>query len=150
MLSITAIEDLLMARIREQLPYLATVESYQGAVDEAALAEGRMPVLRVPAVLPMLHARPAAPGEYGAGNDDLTHNFRLVVVCRSLRGQEAARRDGQGAYQILEDLRTALSGYLLAAELQLVRFTGDEALFVTREWAAYAANYSILQEVDNV
>ena len=144
-LTLAEIEDLLLARIRARLPYLLTVDSYQGQIDEKALEDGQV-VIRTPAVLALLKKTAGAPLAYGEGEE--TYEFTLIVACRNLRGQEAARREDQGVYQILQDLRRGLWDHSLAPELQPLDFVQDDAFFVTREWAIYFATYTVKQEVE--
>lgn len=144
-LSLTEIEDLLLARIRAELPYLLTVDSYQGQIDEKLLSDGQV-VIRTPAILVLLKKTTGAPLAFGANEE--TYEFTLIVACRNLRGQEAARREDQGVYQILQDLRRGLWDYQLAPELLPLDFVQEDAFFVTREWAIYFATYTVKQEVE--
>lgn len=145
MLSLTEIEDLLLARIKAQLPYLVTVESYQGQIDEKAIEDAKV-VIRTPAVLVLLKK---TAGSLIAFNEvEETYEFTLIIACRNLRGQEAARREDGGAYQILTDLRRALWDYTLAPALLPLEFVLDDAFLVTREWAIYFATYTTKQEIE--
>ena len=141
-LDVGQIEDLLLDRIRAELPYLATVESYQGQIKE----DVEQIAIRTPAVLALLKDASGIPASFGS-YDDL-YRFTLIVACRNLRGQEAARREEGGAYQILGDLRRALRDYELSPELEPLGFEQDEAFFITKEWAIYFATYTAKQEVD--
>lgn len=141
-LTIGQIEDLLLARVALGLPYLATVESYQGQIKE----DIQQVIIRTPAVLALLQDTLGAP--LSCGEIELTHNFKLIVVCRNLRGREAARREEGGAYQILGDLRRALADYVLAKELQPLAFEKDEVFFITNEWAIYFSTYTVKQEIE--
>lgn len=140
MLNLTDMEDLLLSRIKEQLPYVVTVESYQGQIKED-MAET---VIRTPAVLALLKNTVGSPSSFGEYSN--TYKFNLIVVCRNLRSRQAARREEGGVYQILEDLRQALTDFILDPELQPVSFEQEEAFFVTKEWAIYFASYSCQQE----
>ena len=144
-LSLTEIEDLLLARIRAELPYVATVTSYQGQIDEKSLEDGKV-LIRTPAILALLKKTTGQSFTYGTVEE--TYEFTLVVAHRNLRGQEAARREEQGVYQILQDLRWGLWGYQLAPELQPLDFVQEDAFFVTRDWAIYFATYTAKQEVE--
>lgn len=140
MLTITQIEDLLIARIQDQLPYLVEVASYKGQL-EKEIAEM---VLRTPAVLVSLQELSGAAGTFG--ENDLTYTFSLGVVCRDLRGEASGRRGDTGAYRILDDLFGALEDYALSSSLLPLTFTKAEAVKITKEVVIFATNYSVAQE----
>jgi phage gp37-like protein len=146
MLTITEIEDLLIARIKAELPYLAEVSSYKGQL-EKEIAEL---VLRTPAVLVSLQELPGEPAsfaEFGAlSGYALTYTFSLAVVCRDLRGEAASRRGDTGAYRILDDLFAALRDHILDNGLQPLAYNKAEAILITKEVVIFAANYSVVQE----
>lgn len=144
MLSITEIEDLLKERIRAQLPYLAVVESFRGQVDFAR--EVPELVMRTPGVIVMLGGRKGEDGTYEDQNLALTWN--LGVVVKNLRGEEEARRDPEGAYQILEDLWAALARCVLHDDLQPLSFVEEDLLWASKEFVMYGAKYSLTLEKD--
>ncbi|TSA12011.1 MAG: DUF1834 family protein [Deltaproteobacteria bacterium] len=140
MLTITQIEDLLIARIKAELPYLPEVSSYNGQL-EKEIAEL---VLRTPAVLVSLQelsGEPASFGEYV-----LTYTFSLAVVCRDLRGEAAGRRGDTGAYRILDDLFAALKDHTLDSVLAPLAYNKAEAMLITKEVVIFAATYTVTQE----
>ena len=146
MLTITEIEDLLIARIQAKLTYLAHAGSYKGEL-EKEIAEL---VLRTPAVLVSLQnlsGEPAAFQEFGdLSSYSLTYAFSLAVVCRDLRGEAAGRRGDTGAYRILDDLFAALADQVLGGGLQPLAFHKSEAILLTKEVVIFAADYSVVQE----
>lgn len=146
MLTITQIEDLLIARIKAELPYLADVSSYKGQL-EKKIAEL---VLRTPAVLVSLQELSGEPTTFvemgGVSSYALTYVFSLAVVCRDLRGEAAGRRGDTGAYRILDDLFAALTDYILDADLQPLAYNEAEALLITKEVVIFAATYTVTQE----
>jgi len=140
MLTITQIEDLLIARIRAELPYLAHVDSYKGQLEQ----EISELVLRSPAVLVSLQELPGEPASFG--EYELAYTFSLTVVCRNLRGEAAGRRDDTGAYRILDDLFTALKDHSLDSNLTPLAYNKAEAMLITKEVVIYAASYTVTQE----
>ena len=140
MLTITQIEDLLIARIKDQLPYLAEVASYKGQL-EKEIAEL---VLRTPAVLVSLQDLPGETQSFEGYV--LSYIFSLAVVCRDLRGEASGRRGDTGAYRILDDLFTALRDHALDAQLEPLIYHKAEAHLITKEVVIYAATYSVMQE----
>ena len=146
MLSIPEIEDLLMERIRAKLPYLATVETYNPYQVEWS-EEVPQITLRLPGVLVMLAKRGGELSSYE--DEDLNYTFSLGVVSKNLRGEAAGRRDPQGAYQILEDLRQCLSKHQLHEDLLPLQFMQEEIKFANKEYVMYAAEYAVIQEVAN-
>jgi phage gp37-like protein len=140
-LTIIDLEDALIDRIKAQLSYLKTVESYGGQLE----GDLRQLAVRFPAVFVMLGAvrhdaeLDAFGGTYGA-----ECIFDLAVCCRNLRGEAAGRRESQGAYQILDGLRQALAGQTLGlAGAQPVEPDKEEALVIERDLVIYRAAYRL-------
>ena len=140
MLTITQIEDLLIHRIRAELPYLAHADSYKGQLEQE-IAEL---VLRSPAVLVSLQELPGEPADFS--EYELAYTFSLVVVCRNLRGEAAGRRGDIGAYRILDDLFTALKDHRLDSNLTPLAYNKAEAILITKEVVIFAASYTVTQE----
>lgn len=140
MRTLTEIDDALLARIRAQLPYLATVDSYQGELQKW-LEEGL--ILRFPAVLVALNADEAEPVAKASRS---SYAFDLLILCRDLRGEQAARKGEEGVYRILHDLKAALAGYRLFADFTAVQFQKTTVLFVTPELTAYAATVGFKEQ----
>lgn len=142
-MDIGTIEDLLIAKITEKLPYLAKVAGYQGELQKD-LSEI---VFRPMTVLVSLVNSRDVGGSFSSYG--LDHTFDLIVMCRNLRGETEGRRDDdRGAYRVLDDLRQYLNGVQLSADLQPLKFVKEEALIISRELVAYTATYSAQQEIE--
>lgn len=141
MSDIRDIEDLLIAKIAGAVT-LKTCKSYAGELekDPAQLA------MRTPAVLVVLSKTNADKSEFGI--ELLNYTFDLLVVARNLRGEDDARRSTGGAYDILTDLRTALVGQELRADLRPLELLAEEAQAISQEMVIYVATYSVDQEVE--
>lgn len=140
MTSLAEIEDLLIASINAGL-ILRACKTYSGELE----GDITQLVLRTPAVL-MAYARSDYNAEVsGYSQDVLVHQWDLLVVCRNLRGDDAARRESGGIYDILSGLKNTLLGVTLADDLMPIEFRGEEAHFITKEVAVYAASYIIPQ-----
>src|SRR5574343_141932 len=133
-MEIGAIEDLLIQRIRSNLPYLVSVGGYKGELSRD-LSEI---VFRPMTVLVSLASTQDIRGTYDSYG--LLHTFDILVMCRNLRGEEQGRRDeDRGVYRILDDLRANLNGVSLATGLQPLKFLQEESLIISRELVAYSA-----------
>lgn len=139
-MTVTDLEDVLIERIKNQLPYLATAASYDGQLE----GEVKEWAWRYPAVFVAYAEGKDAPdlGEMG-GVYGIHFTFDLLVCCRNLRGKAAVRRDPEGAYQILGDLRLALVGQSMGQNLLPIEFLKEDLRLITREIAIYRATYTI-------
>jgi len=131
------LEDALLNRIREQLPYLAEVDSYQGQIDEDLQIRG----VRFPAVLALLEDQSGE--QLSKTTTGLTPTFRLLVCCRNLRGEQAARRENYGVYQILDDLKDALIGQKLGLDIDGLVFIKEESTLIRKDNVVYSASYAL-------
>lgn len=147
--TITALEDALIALIKAAA-LVKTVESYSGQLegDPKDIAK-RWPeiIRRWPAVFVAYGGGAIAPelGEFG-GVYGRTLQFDLMVCCRSLRGEAAARRDDTGAYAILEALRTILVGKVLTSAVLPLEFQSEEARSISPDSVIYRATYTLQLE----
>ena len=102
-LSWTTVEDAVVAALQARLGEQAgTIQSYQGNW-KTDLPQATW---RMPAVLVMLNGSNCQ--QVGVSSFDLTLDFQVLVVVRSLRGEEAGRRGTGGAYDLLLGVQDAL------------------------------------------
>ncbi len=149
MLTIGDIEDLFIERIQARLPYLATVETYKNQINWENVVSGKdvpLVAVRLPGVLLALAGMKAEGGSYEG--QDITLTFSLAVVCKNLRGEEAARRDPEGAYQILGDLWQALAREVLHEDLLPVAFVSQDLAWASNEFVMYVAQYAVTGEFE--
>lgn len=133
------IEDLLVDRIKDQLPYLYRVDSFESRygleIDEL--------LVDAPAVLCSMEAAARKPDwEYFDGMV-VAHRFILAVLARDMRGpDEAKANDLVGAYRILNDLRTALQSYQLSASLSPLELNEETFVAASQIGIIYRAVYT--------
>ena len=141
--TIPQLEDALLARIKEALPQLKTVETFGGD----SLEELRQIAFRFPAVYAVLREQKPADDlrEFGDVYGSRA-TFDLLVCCRNLRGEEGGRRGSGGAYELLEGLRAALVGQTLGLAILPVEFDGEEAALIEKEMVVYKATYVLAHE----
>jgi hypothetical protein len=139
--TIDQIEDLLVARIAAELPYLNTVDTFEAKYD---VTLERL-IHHSPAVFAALNSvKPSADLEsFGVGVHIYT--FELGIVCRDLRGPKEGRRGDEGAYQILDDLYAALEGHRLSQGIEPLEFEGLEFVLSTNIGVVYRATYTLAQ-----
>jgi hypothetical protein len=72
---------------------------------------------------------------------DLTQDLTVLAVVRQLRGEEAARRQEGGVYQILAAIRQALWHQDLGQDILPLALVKEEAVLSTPELTGYAVHY---------
>ncbi len=135
-LSWTTVEDAVVAALEARLGEQAgTIESYQGNwrtdLPQAAW--------RMPAVLVMVTGSTCQ--QVGVSSFDLSLNLQVIVVVRSLRGEEAGRRDTGGVYDLLLGVQDALWQEDLGLGILPFALVREQPLLANREYTVYAAQY---------
>ena len=132
----TAVEDAVLTALEARVgPLAQTLKTYQGDWLEDLRTQG----WRLPAVLLLLERSRAE--QMTARSFDVILDFRLLVVVRQLRGEEAGRREEGGVYQILAEIREALWNQDLGLEILPLALIQEEPLLNTQEFTVYAADY---------
>jgi hypothetical protein len=131
------IEDAIIRRIKSQLPYLETVESFDGnLIDLEDLTK------RVPAVFVNIsQATPAVP-YWTFTTKAFTYQIVLNVLARGMRGKPQMATDKTGAYAILNDLRTALVDYDLTANSLPLVLVAETFYRATEVAVCYKVTYA--------
>lgn len=134
------LEDALLERIRQELPYLQHCDSYAG---EAKVVQDELIITGVnfPAVLVMMQEEAGEP--QSKSSYEMRPTFRLLVCARNLRGQRAARREPFGAYQILDDLKKTLIDQKLGLNIEPVKYLKTQSISISQEQVIYAVEYQI-------
>lgn len=142
MLTITQIEDAIIARLKDQITYLRTCGSLAD-FQATDLTDITQLTLNFPAAWVVY-----AGGEFEnlAGNaQDRRMVFTVLVAAKSARGGDAPRHgeaSEKGVYDMLEDIRAALTNQtvglsisgLLPVDEEAVEGTKDLAIFAIRFW----------------
>jgi hypothetical protein len=110
-MDLKALENLLIARIESQLPYLESVRAFDGVV---GVDIDELIVYSPMALVNILRV------ERDAAFETFTtraykHRVNIGVIVRSAQGSDSAIRDQAGVYRIINDLRTALIDYQLSS-----------------------------------
>jgi len=135
-LSWTMVENAVVAALQTRLGAQAkTIRSYQGNWR----TDIRQEPWRMPTVLVMLMSSNSQ--QVGVSSFDLTLDLQVLVVVRSLRGEEAGRRDAGGAYDLLLGVQDALWQQDLGLDLLPFALVREEPLMTDREFTVYAAHY---------
>lgn len=135
--TITEIENAIIERLRACLPYLRTCGSLSGFT-------GRSPEV-IEAMAPLC---PAAFVIYRQGTFSLKMSgvqdrlmlFGVVAAVRNLRGESALRHGStgqKGIYEVLEDVRSALSEQSCGIDVEPFAPVTEEAFSGTRDFAVY-------------
>lgn len=143
---ISAIEDAILARIASAgLPYLRTVESYGGELDDDLVKAVR----RFPAVWAALKGVGEGQALNTAQSVYRHHaTWVVMVAARNLRNEAATRKGDKvnvGTYQMLEDVRSLLAGQDFGLEIDNLRpgkvtnlvnsrFQGQGVSVFAQEW----------------
>lgn len=139
------IEDAIIASIKDNVPAIKTVETWAGQIDAEL---NRLPV-RLPAVYV------AYGGSAFSGVDGPSHRenaeFTVIVASRNMRGDDAARKDAGGAYEIVQSVLGAIAnedfGYagierLVPVRVSLIRASHGMAVYGIGFRTAFDTQYS--------
>lgn len=132
------IEDAIIAELKAQVAYLKTVETYAGQIDREL--DG-LPV-RFPAAYVAYGGSNFSPGDLGSSGHGEVVTFSILVCARHLGGQDKARKDAQGAYDIVKDVLAALSNKDLALDIEPIMPLRVSFLFSDGETAVYRVELS--------
>lgn len=141
MLTVTDVENAIIARLRSEIPYLRTC----GSLAEFLASD----IEQIEELAPLL---PAAYVVYGGGRfdhkmsgiQDRRMTFLVVVVVRNLRDNEAVRhgRAGEkGIYDLLEDVRAALTDTDCGIEIDPLLPEAEEPIAGTTDLAVYGISF---------
>jgi phage gp37-like protein len=132
------IEDAVIAELKAQVAYLKTVETYAGQLEREM--DGR-PV-RFPAAYVSYGGSQFAHGDAGRANHLEVVGFSVYVCARDLGGQDKARKEAQGAYDMVKDVLSALSNKDLGLDIEPLTPVRASLLFAGRETAVYTVEFS--------
>jgi phage gp37-like protein len=131
------IEDSIIAELKAQIPYLRSVETYAGQLEDEIEA---LP-LRFPAAYVAYGGSDFAPGEAGSAGRREACAFSVLVGARSLKGQEKARKEAGGAYDAVRDVLAALADKDFGLGIEPLAPMRTSLLFAGRETAVYAVEF---------
>uniref|UniRef100_A0A7V6A0U4 DUF1834 family protein n=1 Tax=Desulfobacca acetoxidans TaxID=60893 RepID=A0A7V6A0U4_9BACT len=133
----TVVEDAVVAALKARLgEEVKTIRSYQGNWR----TDLRQEAWRLPAALVMLTG--SSSSRVGVASFDLTLDFQILLVVRSLRGEEAGRREAGGVYDLLAGVQDALWQQDLGLDLLPFALVREAPLLSDGEFTVYAAHYS--------
>jgi phage gp37-like protein len=129
------IEDALLTALRESIPYLRTVKTYAGEL-EADIEKLSIPF-------------PAAFVVYGGSDFDLidgpghqeSATFSVLAAARSLRSGERARKQDHGAYDIITEVKAALTNRRLGLDMEKLRPLRTYLVYTGRTVVVYGTDF---------
>lgn len=133
------VEDAVILRVKEAMPYLRYVDTYQGELEESKITQL---AVNFPAALIFLGKAEGADRGYPMKWQKV--ECGILVCDRNLRGSKSARHGdarNPGTYQMLEDLFTTLYNQDLGLEMHPFDWEGDEAIINTAKFSIYQAVY---------
>jgi phage gp37-like protein len=137
--TITNIENAIIEYLKTELTYLKTCQSLgEVLIDDAADI-----ALHTPAAYVVYEG-----GRYDhvmSGTQDRFMNFAVVVVAENLRGEAEARRGqgaAKGAYDLLDDVRAALSDNAVGLAIDPLLPIDENAIENTERAAVYAIRFA--------
>jgi len=140
MYTITEIEDAIIAtlKVSEMGAYCKKIDSYQ--IEGGDLEEQiRLFAGQLPCVLVVYSG-----GDFEhllSGVQDKSMTFSILLCAQSLRGKGEARRGLVGVYQMLDDLRSALTNNVLALNIDPLLPTREAAEVNTKNFSAYSMEF---------
>lgn len=138
------IEDSIVAELKAQVAYLKTVETYAGQLEEDI---DTLP-LRFPAAYVAYGGSDFSPGAVGGPDHQETCTLSVFVCARNMKGQKAARKETQGAYDIVTDVLGALANKTFGLDIWPLAPVRTTLLHAGRETAVYAVDFRTSFERD--
>lgn len=132
------IEDAVIAEIKAQVAYLKTVETYAGQLER----DIETTPLRFPAAYVSYGGSGFSPGDVGSSGHEETVDFSVFICARHLGGQDKARKEAQGAYDIVKDVLAALSDNTLGLDIEPITPMRASLLFSGHETAVYEVSFA--------
>lgn len=136
-MTITEIEQAIISRLRDQIAYLRTVGSIaEFLADDIDSIEEYAPLC--PAAFVVYDH-----GDFNhkmSGVQDREMIFNVLVVVRNLRGDSAARHGAageKGVYDVLEDVRSALSDQACGLSIDPLLPVSEEGIAGSKDLAVY-------------
>jgi phage gp37-like protein len=136
--TISEVEDAIIERIGSQVTYLKTCDSLASYLLDTA----EDLTIRFPATYAVY-----GPGRYShavSGVQDREMEFSVIVMAKNLRGDRAARHgkgSEKGVYEMLEDVRAALTNQACGLDIDPLLPIDEEPLEGSEEMAAYAIRF---------
>ena len=128
------IEDKIITELNT-LSYVKTVETYAGQLEE----EIEKALIQFPAMFVVY-----AGSEY-AWVDGPNHNeiceFSILVAAKNLRGQESARKDDYGCYQMIYDVLAKLTNRTFGLEIEKLSPLRVTLVFISKTVAIYGIDF---------
>ncbi len=134
---ITEIEQAIVSRLSGALPYLRACCSLAEFLGRDAREVEELAIL-CPAVYVIYRQGKFSRKLSGAQDREMT--FGVVVVVRNLRGDAAVRHGApgeKGVYEVLEDVRAALSDQSCGVEIDPFAPVSEHSIAGTRNFAVY-------------
>ncbi len=129
------IEDAIINEVRTRVPYLRTVETYAGQLEDDI---SKLPV-RFPAVFIAYGGSDFSWLDGPSYQEKAT--FSALLCAKSLRGQEAARKEPQGAYSLIRDVLAALTNRDFGLGIERLSPTRASLVFVSGTLAVYGIDF---------
>lgn len=140
--TLNQIETALQEAISEDLTYLKTVSGSDGNF-EVALEEL---LKKAPAVFIVLQTFGRQSPIESFSDDAFQYTFNLIILARSMRGSNVARKDlNTGAYKIIDDLIVALQGKRLGTGFSPIEFTKGEYVLSSQIGVIYRTSITFHQ-----
>jgi phage gp37-like protein len=143
MYTIATIEDAIIAQLKDEISYLKTCDS----IDEFQVDDVAELVIRSPAAYVVYKG-----GEYESlpgGVQDRVMVFLVIAVAKSARGGDAPRHGAggdKGAYDMIEDVRAALSGERCGLAISALLPVLEECIGTGPDIAIYGIQFRTREE----
>jgi len=138
MITITEIEDAIIEELKSEISYLKTC----GSIGEFEVDEIEELLVQCPAAYVMYDGGDFEEGAGEALDRDMT--FSVIVVAKNVRGGDEARHgkgSEKGAYDMIEDVRAALTGNSCGLDITGLLPDREEAIAGDKEIAVYGIKF---------
>lgn len=138
MITVTQIEQAIQGRLKHQVPYLRVV----GSLADFLTADLADAALLTPAAYVVFERGEISHGTMRMQSIDLT--FAVIAVVANERGDEATRHGSgtvKGVYQVLDDIRAALTYQTVGLDIEPLMPTAMQAVTGTESLAVYGITF---------
>lgn len=129
------IEDSIIAALKTEIPYLRTVETYAGQLEDEL---EKLP-LRFPAVF-VVYSGSELNWIDGPNHEEKV-GFSVLVAFKDLRSSESVRKAEYGAYQMIKDVLSALTNRTFNLNMEKLRPVRVSLIHMGKTIALYSIDF---------
>ena len=125
------IEDKIIVELKNAIPYVNTVETYAGQLEDE--------IKKIPILFPALFVAYQGSKYEWIENENYNASIGFIIFCaaKNLRGSDRIKGE-QGCYQMIEDVLSALTNKTLNLEIERIKPLSISFEYVSKGIAIYS------------